>query len=116
MLFFVALFPFFVLQGADTPASSRRWGCLLPPTCLALGTVAFSEFEDSGEVGVTTVLFAVGSDRVYDDGGVVGGGGGDGSGVTAIGSGCRGADDVRVGGALSHRLFRWRWAQKRFCF
>lgn len=57
MLFFVALFPFFVLEGADTPASSRRWGCLLPPTCLALGTVAFSEFEDSGEVGVVAVLF-----------------------------------------------------------
>lgn len=52
MLFFVALFPYFVLQGADTLATSRRWGCLLPPTCLALGTVAFSEFEDSGEVGV----------------------------------------------------------------
>ncbi|CAN0021601.1 unnamed protein product [Pylaiella littoralis] len=52
MLFFVALFPYFALTSDATPASSRRAGCLLPPTCLALGTLAFAEFEDSGE-GVT---------------------------------------------------------------
>ncbi|CAN0481151.1 unnamed protein product, partial [Hapterophycus canaliculatus] len=45
MLFFVALFPYFALEADDTPAASRRLGCLLPPTCLALGTVAFTEFE-----------------------------------------------------------------------
>lgn len=50
MLFFVALFPYFAISSDDTAASARRAGCLLPPTCLALGTVAFSEFEDSGEV------------------------------------------------------------------
>ncbi|CAM9216529.1 unnamed protein product, partial [Ectocarpus fasciculatus] len=52
LCFFVALFPYFVLVTNGTPASHRRGGCLLPPTCLALGTVAFAEFEDSGE-GVT---------------------------------------------------------------
>ena len=51
MLFFVALFPYFALEGQGISASSRRAGCLLPPTCLALGTLAFAEFEDSGEVG-----------------------------------------------------------------
>ncbi|CAM9263174.1 unnamed protein product [Hapterophycus canaliculatus] len=53
IVFFVALFPYFVLTADGTPASSRRWACLLPPTCLALGTLAFAEFEDSGE-GVTS--------------------------------------------------------------
>ncbi|CAM9405596.1 unnamed protein product, partial [Scytosiphon promiscuus] len=52
LLFFIALFPYFSLEADDTSAASRRLGCLLPPTCLALGTVAFTEYEDSGE-GVT---------------------------------------------------------------
>ncbi|CAN0116974.1 unnamed protein product, partial [Discosporangium mesarthrocarpum] len=52
MAFFVALFPYFSVSSNDTPAADRRAACLLPPTCLALGTVSFSEFEDSGE-GVT---------------------------------------------------------------
>eukprot|EP00903_Cladosiphon_okamuranus_P008962 g8576.t1 len=52
MVFFISLFPFFAVEPSDTPAGSRRAACLLPPTCLALGTVAFSEYEDSGE-GVT---------------------------------------------------------------
>lgn len=50
MVFFVALFPFFALTGDDVTPSSRRAGCLLPPTCLALGTIPFTEYEDSGEV------------------------------------------------------------------
>ncbi|CAN0443024.1 unnamed protein product, partial [Laminaria digitata] len=50
--FFVALFPYFALDGNAVTGSARRAGCLLPPTCLALGTLAFAEFEDSGE-GVT---------------------------------------------------------------
>lgn len=57
--FFVVLFPYFALTGDDVPASARRAGCLLPPTCLALGTLPFVEFEDSGEVsrpGVTACL------------------------------------------------------------
>eukprot|EP00903_Cladosiphon_okamuranus_P016293 g15025.t1 len=52
MVFFVALLPFFAFQTDDTPAGSRRAGCLLPPTCLALGTLAFLEYKDSGEVVV----------------------------------------------------------------
>lgn len=52
LVFFIALFPYFAISGDDVSAGSRRAGCLLPPTCLALGTVAFSEFEDSGEVSV----------------------------------------------------------------
>lgn len=50
MVFFIALFPFFSISGDDVSPSSRRAGCLLPPTCLALGTMAFTEYEDSGEV------------------------------------------------------------------
>ena len=57
MLFFAALFPYFALTGDDTPANSRRTGCLLPPTCLALGTVSFAEFEDSGEVRLASPCF-----------------------------------------------------------
>ncbi|CAN0169452.1 unnamed protein product, partial [Ectocarpus fasciculatus] len=49
MLFFVSLFPYFAVQSDDTSANDRRLACLLPPTCLALGTISFSEFEDSGE-------------------------------------------------------------------
>ncbi|CAM9958417.1 unnamed protein product, partial [Discosporangium mesarthrocarpum] len=52
MAFFVALFPFFAVSSNDTAPANRRAACLLPPTCLALGTIAFTEFEDSGE-GVT---------------------------------------------------------------
>lgn len=52
----MALFPYFALQADNTPASSRRAGCLLPPTCLALGTVAFAEFEDSTEVTLVLLL------------------------------------------------------------
>ncbi len=63
-MFFVALFPYFFLESDSTPASSRRAGCLLPPTCLALGTLAFAEFEDSGEVGV--VLRCIGGLVVVD--------------------------------------------------
>ncbi|CAN0381436.1 unnamed protein product, partial [Laminaria digitata] len=43
--FFVALFPYFALTNDDVAPSARRAGCLLPPTCLALGTLAFTEFE-----------------------------------------------------------------------
>lgn len=50
LLFFVALFPYFFLTGDSSTANARRAGCLLPPTCLALGTVVFVEYEDSGEV------------------------------------------------------------------
>lgn len=50
MIFFLCLFPYFAVEPNDTPAGSRRAACLLPPTCLALGTLAFAEFEDSGEV------------------------------------------------------------------
>ena len=53
MVFFICLFPYFAVEPNGTPASSRRAACLLPPTCLALGTLAFAEFEDSGEVNVS---------------------------------------------------------------
>lgn len=57
-MFFVALFPYFALEGDGTSAGARRAGCLLPPTCLALGTLAFAEYEDSGEVRYVTSVFS----------------------------------------------------------
>ena len=50
LAFFIALFPYFAVSSDDTDAGSRRAACLLTPTCLALGTLSFSEYEDSGEV------------------------------------------------------------------
>ena len=55
LVFFIALFPYFAVSDDDTDASSRRAACLLPPTCLALGTLTFTEYEDSGEVTIPYV-------------------------------------------------------------
>ncbi|CAN0348380.1 unnamed protein product [Pylaiella littoralis] len=53
LMFFVALFPYFAVDQEGVTVNQRRAACLLPPTCLALGTIPLTEFEDSG-VGVTT--------------------------------------------------------------
>ncbi|CAM9541397.1 unnamed protein product [Ascophyllum nodosum] len=61
LAFFVALFPYFAVSSDNTDAGSRRAACLLPPTCLALGTLSFAEYEDSGE-GVTNETAATSED------------------------------------------------------
>ncbi|CAM9259808.1 unnamed protein product [Ectocarpus sp. 4 AP-2014] len=54
LLFFFALFPYFAVSDKEgITANQRRAACLLPSTCLALGTVPLVEFEDAG-VGVTS--------------------------------------------------------------
>lgn len=50
ILFFAALFPYFAVDQDGVSSNQRRAACLLPPTCLALGTVPLREFEDSGVV------------------------------------------------------------------
>lgn len=51
LLFFVALFPYFAVSDKEgVTANQRRAACLLPSTCLALGTVPLVEFEDAGVV------------------------------------------------------------------
>ncbi len=57
--FFVALFPYFAVDSEGSSTNQRRAACLLPPTCLALGTVPLVEFEDSGVVRVCRLLTAV---------------------------------------------------------
>ena len=52
ILFFAALFPYFAVDQDGVSSNQRRAACLLPPTCLALGTVPLREFEDSGVVSM----------------------------------------------------------------
>lgn len=63
LLFFVALFPYFAVDKEGVSANSRRAACLLPPTCLALGTLPLTEFEDAGVVGSASLylIFILGS-------------------------------------------------------
>ena len=54
MIFFAALMPYFsdAVSGEEATSTAQVMSCLLPPTAFALGSQAFSVFEDGG-VGVT---------------------------------------------------------------
>ncbi|CAM9360676.1 unnamed protein product [Chrysoparadoxa australica] len=58
VIFFMSLFPYFAVDTDGTSASARLAACVFPPTCLAVGTLPFIDYEDSG-IGVTAETFAI---------------------------------------------------------
>ncbi len=63
MVFFVSVFPYFAVNG-DTSNSSILAICILPASCLAIGTIPLSTYEDSG-IGITSdTLWSIEQDNV----------------------------------------------------
>jgi len=53
LFFFSSVFPYFAVNDSEADPTVKAITCLLPATCLALGTDAFVIFEDAA-IGVTT--------------------------------------------------------------